>query len=61
MLEDSQMKQDMLKQQTEDMVKAEMDTIWNKLHKLNNNKACVQASENTCTEEKHIRKTWKMS
>ncbi|KAK7163335.1 hypothetical protein R3I93_007399 [Phoxinus phoxinus] len=48
MLEDSQMKQDMLMQQTEDMVKAEMDTIWKELHKLNNNKACVQASENTC-------------
>ncbi|XP_067219610.1 pentraxin-related protein PTX3 [Chanodichthys erythropterus] len=48
MLEDSQMKQNMLVQQCEDMVKAEMDTIRKELHKLNHNKACVQASENTC-------------
>lgn len=48
MLEDSQMKQNMLVQQCEDMVKAEMDTIRKELHKFNNNKACVQASENTC-------------
>lgn len=48
MLENSQMKQNMLHQQTEDMVKKEMDFIRKDLHKLNNNKACVQASENTC-------------
>uniref|UniRef100_A0A671KAG0 Pentraxin-related protein PTX3-like n=1 Tax=Sinocyclocheilus anshuiensis TaxID=1608454 RepID=A0A671KAG0_9TELE len=48
MLEDSQMKQDMLLHQNEDMVKAETDSIWKELHKLNNNKACIQASENTC-------------
>ncbi|XP_059357599.1 pentraxin-related protein PTX3-like [Carassius carassius] len=48
MLEDSQMKQDMLLNQNEDMVKAEMDSIRKELHKLNNNKVCVQASENTC-------------
>uniref|UniRef100_A0A671K7X1 Pentraxin-related protein PTX3-like n=1 Tax=Sinocyclocheilus anshuiensis TaxID=1608454 RepID=A0A671K7X1_9TELE len=47
MLEDSQMKQDMLLHQNEDMVKAETDSIWKELHKLNNNKACIQASENT--------------
>ncbi|XP_051736776.1 LOW QUALITY PROTEIN: pentraxin-related protein PTX3 [Ctenopharyngodon idella] len=45
MLEDSQMKQDMFLQQCEDMVKAEMDTIRKELHKLNNNKACVQLRE----------------
>ncbi|XP_042574518.1 pentraxin-related protein PTX3-like [Cyprinus carpio] len=48
MLEDSQMKQDMLLHQNEDMVKVEVDSIQKELHKLNNNKACVQASENTC-------------
>ncbi|XP_073705302.1 pentraxin-related protein PTX3 [Garra rufa] len=48
MLEDSQMKQNMLLQQNEDMVKVEMDSIQKEIHKLNNNKACVQASENTC-------------
>ncbi|XP_043080617.1 pentraxin-related protein PTX3 isoform X2 [Puntigrus tetrazona] len=48
MLEDSQMKHNMLMQQNEDMVKAEMESVRKELHKLNNNKACVQASENTC-------------
>ncbi len=48
MLEDSQMKRDMLLQQNEDMVKAEMDSVRKELLKLNNNKVCVQASENTC-------------
>ncbi|RXN09943.1 pentraxin-related PTX3-like isoform X1 [Labeo rohita] len=48
MLEDSEMKQNMLLQQNEDMVKVEMDSIRKELHKLNNNKACIQASENTC-------------
>uniref|UniRef100_A0A8C1SY40 Pentraxin 3, long b n=1 Tax=Cyprinus carpio TaxID=7962 RepID=A0A8C1SY40_CYPCA len=48
MLEDYQMKQDMLLQQNEDMVKAEMDSIRRELHKHNNNNVCVQASENTC-------------
>ncbi|XP_052405047.1 pentraxin-related protein PTX3-like [Carassius gibelio] len=48
MLEDSQMKQDMLLNQNEDMVKTEMDSIRKELHKLNNNKVCLQASENTC-------------
>ncbi|XP_016365458.1 pentraxin-related protein PTX3-like [Sinocyclocheilus rhinocerous] len=49
MLEDYQMKQDMLLQQKEDMVKVEMDSIRKELHKLNNNNnVCVQASENTC-------------
>ncbi|XP_016136072.1 pentraxin-related protein PTX3-like isoform X1 [Sinocyclocheilus grahami] len=48
MLEDSQMKQDMLLHQNEDMVKVETDSIRKELHKLNNSKACIQASENTC-------------
>ncbi len=45
MLEDSQMKRDMLLQQNEDMVKAEMDSVRKELLKLNNNKVCVQAME----------------
>uniref|UniRef100_A0A8C1C8Z7 Pentraxin-related protein PTX3 n=1 Tax=Cyprinus carpio carpio TaxID=630221 RepID=A0A8C1C8Z7_CYPCA len=45
MLEDSQMKQDMLLHQNEDMVKVEVDSIQKELHKLNNNKACVQLRE----------------
>ncbi|XP_051555099.1 pentraxin-related protein PTX3-like isoform X2 [Myxocyprinus asiaticus] len=50
MLEDSQMRQNMLLQQSEDMVKVEMNALWKELQKLssNNNKACIQALENTC-------------
>ncbi|XP_051556059.1 pentraxin-related protein PTX3-like isoform X2 [Myxocyprinus asiaticus] len=50
MLEDTQMRQNMLLQQSEDMAKVEMNDIRKELQKLssNNNKACAQVLENTC-------------
>ncbi|TRZ04244.1 hypothetical protein DNTS_029927 [Danionella cerebrum] len=47
-LEDSQMKQNMLLQQTEDMAKSQLDSIRKELQKLNSSKDCIQAAENTC-------------
>lgn len=47
MLENSEMKGKMLLQHTEDMA-GQMDVIRKELKHISNNKACVQAIENTC-------------